>query len=29
VELKSYNRADKKMENAYVYFAGAYKEAKN
>jgi prepilin-type N-terminal cleavage/methylation domain-containing protein len=29
VELKSYNRADKKMENSYVYFAGAYKEAKN
>ncbi|MGA2916727.1 MAG: hypothetical protein ABSE89_11945 [Sedimentisphaerales bacterium] len=29
VELKIYNRADKKMENSYVYFAGAYKEAKN
>ncbi|MGB8226377.1 MAG: prepilin-type N-terminal cleavage/methylation domain-containing protein [Sedimentisphaerales bacterium] len=29
VELKSYNRVDKRMENAYVYFAGAYKEAKN
>jgi hypothetical protein len=29
VELKSYNRVDKKMENSYIYFAGAYKEAKN
>ncbi len=29
VELKSYKRADKKMENSYVYFAGAYKEAEN
>ncbi len=24
VELKSYNRVDKKMGNSYVYFAGAY-----
>jgi prepilin-type N-terminal cleavage/methylation domain-containing protein len=29
VELKSYNRADKKMSNSYVYFAGAYQEAIN
>jgi len=27
VELKSHNRADKKMPNSYVYFAGAYPEA--
>jgi len=29
VELKSYNRVDKKMSNSYVYFAGAYQEAVN
>jgi hypothetical protein len=29
VELKSYNRVDKRMENSYVYFAGAYKETEN
>jgi len=27
VELKSYNRADKKMSNSYVYFTGTYQEA--
>ena len=29
VELKSYNRVDKKMPNSHVYFAGAYQEAVN
>jgi prepilin-type N-terminal cleavage/methylation domain-containing protein len=29
VELKSYNRTDKKMSNSYVYFAGVYQEAAN
>jgi prepilin-type N-terminal cleavage/methylation domain-containing protein len=29
VELKSYNRVDKKMSNSYVYFAGACQEAVN
>jgi prepilin-type N-terminal cleavage/methylation domain-containing protein len=27
VELKSYNRVDKRMENSFLYFAGAYQEA--
>ncbi len=29
VELKSHNRVDKKMENSFLYFAGAYQEAVN
>jgi len=29
VELKSYNRVDKKMENSYVYFARAFRETVN
>lgn len=29
VELKSHSHTERKMENSYVYFAGAYKEAVN
>ena len=28
-ELKSYNHTERKMENSFVYFAGAYQEAMN